>query len=395
MNQTDRKIDSIIRAFKLVPEFDGSPNALIRFLSLCDKLVIEYISTEPGNELPNAALINGILNKITGPAARTLATNGVPSDWSGIRTTLVNTFSDHRDETTLYSDLSHLTQGSDTPHVFYEKVQNLLSYIITYVELHETVETTIQSKRSLYKNLALKTYLKGLDEPLGSRIRCMRPPTIETALTYVQEEMNVLYMQRNLQRKPMPISATLPNNQIPSKPFTFERSFVPHMSRPKFGIPQPDMNRPRPIYQGPSRTQQMFRALPRSNMSTGFRIAPRQPVIQQFHNNRAQGPQPMSGISHPVARPLPLTRQFHDWRIHGNPPPNNYFKTREVNTNEIYEPTYDYEYDYYDSYYDQNEINNEYYDYEPVTIEETPTTACDESTSDQNFHKGQADNAPE
>lgn len=174
-------INKIIRNLKFVPEFDGNPNTLIRFLTLCDKLVETYVNSEPGYELSNLALLNGILNKITGPAARTLTNNGIPRDWNGIRSTLINSFSDHRDETALYTDLSQLTQGADTPHVFYERVQNLLSYIMTYIELHDNLETTVISKKTLYSNLALKTYLKGLNEPLGSRIRCMRPTNLGTA----------------------------------------------------------------------------------------------------------------------------------------------------------------------------------------------------------------------
>lgn len=174
-------IDIVHKALRHVPEFDGNPNVLVRFLSLCDQLVQAYVNPAAGNELTNLYLLNGILNKITGAAGRTLATNGVPTTWQGIRDTLINNFSDHRDETALYTDLSLLNQGTDTPHVFYEKCQNLLSTIMAYVQLHEQVATTIDAKRTLYKNLALQTYVRGLNEPLGSRIRCMRPPTLEKA----------------------------------------------------------------------------------------------------------------------------------------------------------------------------------------------------------------------
>lgn len=180
-------LDTIHKALRNVPEFDGNPNVLIRFLKLCDQLVETYVNSTPGHELTNLSLINGILNKITGPAGRTLATNGTPSNWQGIRNTLVNNFSDHRDESALYTDLSMLVQGSDTPQVFYERVQNLLSTIMTYVELHDSVETTVEAKRSLYKKLALQAYLRGLNDPLGSRIRCMRPHSLEDALQFAQE----------------------------------------------------------------------------------------------------------------------------------------------------------------------------------------------------------------
>ncbi|KAJ0169181.1 hypothetical protein K1T71_014705 [Dendrolimus kikuchii] len=187
--------DKIWRALRLVPEFDGNSNVLIRFLSICDQLIYTYVNPTPENELNNAALINGILNKITGPAARMLNSNGIPHDWKGIRGALINSFSDHRDESTLYTDLSILTQVSDTPHIFYERVKNLLSTIMTYVELHECVKTTIEAKRELYNKLELRTFTRGLTEPLGSRVRCMRPESLEKVLLFALEELNVLYLQ--------------------------------------------------------------------------------------------------------------------------------------------------------------------------------------------------------
>lgn len=199
--EQDNLLDRILRALKFVPDFDGSACNLTRFLNLCDSLVITYGNPNPGNDVTNLALINGIINKITGNAARALATNGAPQNWNGIRNTLINSFSDHRDESTLYTDLSQLTQGSDSPHIFYERIQNLLSTIITYIEVHDQLETTVQAKRTLYNSLALKTYLNGLEEPLGSRIRCMRPETLEKALQYANKEINVIYLQnKNIKR---------------------------------------------------------------------------------------------------------------------------------------------------------------------------------------------------
>lgn len=234
-----------------------------------------------------------------------MSTNGIPSSWKRIRDTLVNNFSDHRDETALYTDLSMMTQGHNTPHVFYEKGQTLLTTIMTYVELHEEVQTTIEAKRQLYKNLALQTFLRGLNEPYGSRIRCMRPPTLEKALEYVQEEMNIVY----LQQKNHVVHKSIRPEAGP-KPFDF--SVQKNLNMPSTSWqPKPfQFQQFRQPFQGPSRTQQIFRALPRSNMSTGFRIPPR----NNFPSNQNR-PTPMSGVSHPIVRQIPRhppteTREF-------------------------------------------------------------------------------------
>lgn len=168
-----------------------------------------------------------------------------------------------------------------------------------------------------------------------------------------------------------------------------------HHNPPNFNA-STNSNRVRPNFQGPSRTQQMFRALPRSNMSTGFRIPPRQSVDLK---PRYDYPQPMSGISHPVARPLPpapIYKRPHDWRIHGNPPPNNYFKTRELNSNECYDQDhYTVNYDDYENYYYdyENYDSLDYYNYIPN--EDVRPAIQDDNIEDQDFPKNSKKTAPE
>lgn len=357
--------DQIFKALRLVPEFDGNPNILTRFVKICDQLVTQYVKPDPGNELSNLCVINGILNKITGPASRTINANGIPDNWLGIRDALVNNFADQRDETALYNDLSLVTQGNDSPQEFYDKCQTLFSTIMTYVTLHESLPTTVEAKRDLYRKLTMQSYVRGLKEPLGSRIRCMRPPTIEKALEFVQEELNVMYLQHrneSLPERRNPASQGPSTSKVPSlahnhsmyKGFSFGTpNWQRSMPTPAPAQPQPQQQAWRPAFQfhtppqrmpmQPSRTQQMFRAPP-PNYNTqngGFRFPPRSAPPQQ------QGPKPMSGVSHFVTKALPPTIQGHDWRRFGNPPPTNYFKSREVNYNEVGEYSDYYDPDYY------------------------------------------------
>lgn len=365
-------LDTIYKSLRLVPDFDGNPHVLTRFINICDQLVVTYFKPVQGYELSNLALINGILNKVTGPAARHINSNGIPDTWNGIRSALINNFADHRDETALYSDLSLQTQGSSTPQEFYERCQNLFSTIMTYISLHETVNTTIEAKRTLYKKLTLQAYLRGLKDPLGARIRCMRPESMEKALEYVQDELNTLYLQNRNEGGPSTSrkdwSQSLPhtNHQFhlplnnfnpkissynapampgPSKPYTFN---MPGPQRQQSMQPYAQGWRPSmPMQQQPrglTRTQQMMRApLPNYHpQSNVFRMPPR--AQPQPPSNFTSAPKPMSGVSPFVPKTLPPSGR--DWRQFGNPPPSNYFKTREVNLNE-----FDYDYDYNNCYY--------------------------------------------
>lgn len=368
--------DVIYKALRLVPEFNGNPNVLTRFIKICDSLVTQYLSKTPGSELSNLCLLNGILNKITGTAASTINSNGIPESWLGIRTALVNNFSDQRDETALYNDLSMAMQGSKTPQEFYDHCQTLFSTIMTYVSLHETIATTIEAKRELYKKVTMQAYVRGLKEPLGSRIRCMRPITIEKALEYVQEELNIMYLQQRNeppkgQSTPKVTPSLPPIAYAPPRPHDFQLPApnwpVPVGQRPMRPPPQPfKFNEPiQSQHRMPTNTQRMFGARPpnynpRSNV---FRLPPR--------NNLPQGPQPMSGVQRFTPKVLPPTNMVtgHDWNKLGNPPPANYFKTREMNLNEC--AAYD---DSYYSYYLEPEYN---YNTDYTDTDFTPGFTCD------------------
>lgn len=408
MAQGDQ-IDAILKSLRLLPEFDGNPNTLTRFINLSDQLVGRFLNPNPGNELENQALLNGILNKVTGPAARFINSNGIPTDWMGIRTALINNFADQRDETALYNDLSLLTQGQSTPQEFFEKCQTLFSTIMTYVTLHDSLPTTVEAKRELYKKLTLQSYLRGLKEPLGSRIRCMRPVSIEKALEYVQEETNTLYLQQRnnnfLDNKKQPnVPAGSQIKPSINQPFT--------MTPINFSMPGPSRHPPMLVQQswrpndnnnspqfnrGPTRTQQIFRALPPNynDRNNAFRMIPRNVSGNMQSGPGPQRPAPMSGVSHFVSKPMPV--RGHDWTKSGNPPPSNYFKSRELNLNECpyyaYGPYYDHsEYYYVDPEYNDNLVyfNDDNYNEQLIVSEvpngtNEPLTESKPSTSNEDF----------
>lgn len=388
--------DIIFKTLRVVPDFDGNPNVLTRFINICDKIVSSYLGTGPESELSNLYLLNGILNKITGPAASTINSNGIPNSWLGIRSALINNFSDQRDETALYSDLSLAAQGSKTPQEFYDHCQTLFSTIMTYVSLHETVASTVDAKRSLYKRVAMQAFVRGLKDPLGSRIRCMRPATIEKALEFVQEELNVMYLQQRhdqpkaqqLFRAPLPpvantVLAPRPLYQVPVNNWpnpVGQRGFQPPPQPFKFSPPQQQGYAQQRMPNMPTRTQQMFRSAPPNYnpQSNLFRLQPR------YNAPQTSAPKPMSGVQHFTPRPLPHTMMTgHDWRRAGNPPPNNYFKAREMHLNEC--ATYDDDtysqpqYDYDPYHYSDCDYNS--YDYDSYAIE-NPQPTCYEDTGD-------------
>lgn len=390
-NNTIVSLDDILKALRLVPEFDGNPNVLTRFIALCEQIVIQYGQNQ--SELNQVALLNGILNKITGPAARLINTNGIPNDWGGIRNALINNFADHRDEAALYNDLALLKQGSDSPQEYYERCQNLFSTVMTYVSLHDTEQSVINAKRILYRKVTLQSYLRGLKDPLGSRIRCMRPETIEKALEFVHEETNTMYMQSRNDSLSDRKTMILPNSQeqvnkikIPSTAIPqFKPNFISGPFRPPAMSQHIPMQHHRlPIMQPrgqPTRTQQMFAAPPPNYYQGGAAFRIPQPKPQPTYT----GPKPMSVVSHLPSRP---PGSSWNWSRQGNPPPSNYFKTRDVNINECTgeDTEHFYPSDPYNFYYldpnDYYEYNYSNYPYDCDTPQQLDSNQDDLLTND-------------
>lgn len=52
MTQSQNNPDIIYKALRLVPEFDGNPNILTRFIRICDSLAAQYLSNAPAVNFP-------------------------------------------------------------------------------------------------------------------------------------------------------------------------------------------------------------------------------------------------------------------------------------------------------------------------------------------------------
>lgn len=215
-----------IKNLSVIPNFNGNPNTLHRFISACESILTEYYDKTNTNSFQNVLLTNSILNKLEGRAEEVIVINGVEK-WDDIKKTLLANFSDQRDETCLNQDLVNLRQKpNETPHQFYEKVIHLLTTICNYIKLNYK-DNEVELKRSFFTKQALRTFLAGLREPLGPIIRAMRPDSLTTAIQYITEENNIKYLQTSsssLHTKQLNVGNQMPRytprlNQYPMSNF--------------------------------------------------------------------------------------------------------------------------------------------------------------------------------
>ena len=189
---------------KCVPNFNGDPDELQRFIKICEQIIDSFYDVANPNNFQNVYIINSIINKLEGNA-QIIANINSCNNWVDLRNVLVRNFSDQRDESCLNRDLTSMRQKpTKTPKQFYERVLHTLNIICLYIDIHENIAANRILKRNLYQDLALKTFLAGLRDPLGTTIRTMRPNDLAEAIQFVNQEENISYFQnlRNLNFKP-------------------------------------------------------------------------------------------------------------------------------------------------------------------------------------------------
>lgn len=256
---------------KSVPEFDGNPAELQRYLNTSENIINAFYDVNDLNNFQNTYIINSLINKLTGTAKIVINIQNVHS-WVELKQTLTNHFADQRDEQCLNRDLILLKQMSgEKPQQFFDRCLHILNIICAYIDNHENSFDTKQVKREFYKTLTLRTFLAGLHDPLGTIIRGMRPHDLNEALQLIIQEENLRRFKSNYlpQNSQTQRHNNFSNNNVPqSKKFDFvnnppnQTRFpsqpIQYTTRPVnqkfftnkqvFGNPKPPLNNPNNVF---------------------------------------------------------------------------------------------------------------------------------------------------
>lgn len=294
-----------------VPQFDGNANDLNRYLAVCQSIVDTFFIANQPNNFQNIYLLNSIIGKLTGNAKLILGTQNVTT-WDQLKQTLNRHFADQRDEACLNRDLVMLRQTSEQPSQFYDRVMHILNLLCSYVDNHEVDQNAKNLKRNLYNDLALKTFLSGLREPLGTTIRCMRPKDLPEALQFVTQEYNTQYFQnmsKNQQKQP-PQQQFKANTQQKYNKFNTFNANTPNNAFAQQRFPSQPVH-VRPDY---NKIQQRF------------------PTNAQVFKNKNQTNVFKPGQNKNFTRPTPMsttTRQTNFATNPQQPSGNNYFQVTQ------------------------------------------------------------------
>lgn len=193
--QTSQNMQEIFNSLRIpdvikdLPSFDGNPRLLYDFITNVEEILLFLKGTEktPYGQI----LLRAIRNKVVGTANELLNTYLTQLDWEEIKTNLISAFSDKRTETTLIRDLHNIRQTDRTIEQFHTDIIEIQAALLNNILINEKDQKIINSKRELFSEMCLNTFLSGLKDPLGATIRAMRPDSLPTALAYCIKEQNI------------------------------------------------------------------------------------------------------------------------------------------------------------------------------------------------------------
>jgi hypothetical protein len=181
----------------MIPEYDGDQSTLFDFIEAVN-FAIENVPENQQN-----AIIFIIKSKLVGKARKFISSRQL-REWNDIKDLLISHYGDCRDTEGLLYDLTSTFQKSnETPRAFAQRIENLLTKIRSSVALNNELNQAARNAlNSSHEKIALKAFLAGLSDPLGSIIRSQKPDTLEQAEQFLIEEENITYLKNFKSSKP-------------------------------------------------------------------------------------------------------------------------------------------------------------------------------------------------
>lgn len=194
---------------RMVPDFGGEVELLSEFIKISESLVNHFYNTDNVDDFQNIFLMNSLKQKIKGEARINLSTYNI-NNWQELKQALLSTYEDKRDCYTLTLEMCGLKQLSESPFQFHAQIQKLVNLHSAYLDTHSmSGESEIKNYIS---KLAIRTFLRGLKEPLGSLMRTKDPKDLNEALNILTNEFQI-----DAVKKTFPTN-NFQNNTLSKKP---------------------------------------------------------------------------------------------------------------------------------------------------------------------------------
>lgn len=250
LERRTKKTTDMMNLIEKVPPFKGDPSDLHEFIS---RIRTYVVLARPEESVHTDLIVRAIRDRVQDKAHEALKLYGTPNTWGAIEDNLTLHFADRRDEDTLLKELYDLRQGNEKFEIFFAKISNTLNALKSWARLNRP--NVANQKVEDYDSIALSRFTKGLRQPLGSYVRCMKPNTLAEARRICIEEQTCVEDNYRYYPKPIPIPArnTYPQQlcKPPFRPQVYQNQILPPMRL------APQANRP-PIMNNNNRPQNVY-----------------------------------------------------------------------------------------------------------------------------------------
>lgn len=172
----------------MIPEFSGEPEKLSRFIAITEKIINRFLNMAEPDDFQNEFLFFSILAKIKGPAAQLLESNRTTT-WLELKNALINGYSDKRDCFTLTKEISDLKQNhNETPFEYFDKLNKLIATQVAFFQNHYESAEEAAHLINFSRQYALRIFLKGLKDPIGSLLITKNPKDLSEALSMLTND---------------------------------------------------------------------------------------------------------------------------------------------------------------------------------------------------------------
>jgi hypothetical protein len=388
-----------------IPIYQGNPSELSEYIRACEDIFRQFWQRDQPHAYINILLLSSARNRLKGPALE-IVTGQTYHSWDQLKETLINNFGDQRSELNIRIDLSRMRQFlKESPVDFFNRIRSLLAILNSKISLGNEAQAIKEYKIIDSKALALKAFLGGLAEPLGSFLRSRAPPNLETALKFVKDELDIQYFQ-NLNRGQSQHKFTTSNqpnqNRNPEQRQNFnyqnyqqQNNRVSQKQHPQF---KPTFN---PTYQlNPNQPPRQFPGFqPRFGKPEQNVFAPK----KNFRHENKPEPMQTSTInkrpaSHQAQSTNPPQRPFYQRPFNQNLNPNfrpNYIRQssqpRNFYSEELFHTDFQEQFEQENFNYDENAYTNTNYSeneseyFDDYNYENFPEYDPEQTNYDANF----------
>ncbi|XP_050512852.1 GATA zinc finger domain-containing protein 15-like [Diabrotica virgifera virgifera] len=246
-----------------LPEFSTGDN-LSTFLKSVDNL-ITFLVGQQLTASQEFILNSNIIARIKGEP-RDFLNYSNKTAWAEVRPALLAKYGDRRSEDILVTQLSTTVQKNHESYdQYHQRITKNLNDLLQHTTLNDNVETA-NFKTPYFKNIALKTFCTGINEPYAEYLSHFTITSLEQAL-----QKCIVYDNHKSQQKYMNYLKTQQNNKPFSpkqKPANTNQTFFNNNPNPTRNVFQPNSNSyPRQPNFNSFQRQPNFNSNPRQNFS--------------------------------------------------------------------------------------------------------------------------------